>query len=428
MPQGIGYANVPTGMTTELMQMMQGQGAPEGPLKPATTKDHLKSFTSDLMFSLAQSFAAGPQRGAGLAAALTGPMARRSLVQQQEDERKKMEMDLALKDSQIQKAKMEAQEARRKAIEAGNPVAYRPFTAEDGAEYQIAYNKYDPEQKPLGRILTKEAPKKDAERATLIDEYLNDQGQKVNVFQRPDSSTYEETRGAVGAAPRAPVPGTDVPLSGDVEAQRTRMTAAGRAPAGPTTFEQQLQLFRENPEEFQKFMGRDPEAAADMLSDADLGTVSPEDTLWNRLGWFTTGPLSIIPRTAGRLTGTGQESLGNIQAFQSAKNTMIRALAENPRFAVAEAERLSKEVDIQPNSWDSATTIQTRMREIDKHLDSVIKRREQAGDVAAVNAIQQFRAQMGVPSEAAATGPRTGATREYQGATYIFDGKEWVRQ
>lgn len=198
----------------------------------------------------------------------------------------------------------------------------------------------------------------------------------------------------------------------------------------PTRFERELAMFRDDPEEFRRFMGRDPELATDLLSEADLG-VSEEDTLWNRLGWFTTGPLSTIPRTVGRLTGTGQESLGNIQAFESAKQTMLRALAENPRFAVAEAERLAREVDVQPNKWDSVTTLRTRMREIDRHLESVEQRRAQTGDTAAVLAIRQFRNQMGVPQDDEPTqgsGPQVGDTREYQGAQYRFDGSEWVRQ
>ncbi len=211
----------------------------------------------------------------------------------------------------------------------------------------------------------------------FLSAYTDDKGQRVERFLEPDGKVTSEVAGAVRVPQRE-----------------------------PTTFEQQVELFRTNPEEFYPFMKRDPAAAADLLQQAELGEISSEDTLWNRLGWFTTGPLSILPRTIGALTGTGQQSIGNMQAFQTAKNTMIRALAENPRFAVAEAERLGKEIDIQPNLWDSTSTVQTRMQEIDKHLDSVERRRSQAGDKAAVLAIQQFRRHMGIPGGSQSSGPR----------------------
>ena len=167
-----------------------------------------------------------------------------------------------------------------------------------------------------------------------------------------------------------------------------------------TRFDQELELFRNDPQEFYKFMKRDPAAAAEMLTTTDLGEVSPEDTLWHRVGWFSTGPLSGIPRTFGRFTGTGDYSIATIQAFKNSKNTLITALQENPRYAVSEANRLAEEIDIQPNFFDAVGTIQTKMREVDRHLSQVEKRRAANGDQRSVLAIKQFRRQMGVPAEA----------------------------
>ena len=139
-----------------------------------------------------------------------------------------------------------------------------------------------------------------------------------------------------------------------------------------------------------------------------ISEIPGEETLWNSLGWFTTGPLSVIPKTLGTLTGTMQGPVANRQKFDSAKNTMLRALAENPRFPVAEATRIEKEIQINPNWWDSVTTLRTRMREVDRYLDGVVRRREASKDEAGAMAIQQFRSWMGVPSKTEEGKPQGG--------------------
>jgi hypothetical protein len=60
---------------------------------------------------------------------------------------------------------------------------------------------------------------------------------------------------------------------------------------------------------------------------------------------------------------------------------------------------LGNQINIQPNFWTAATTIQTRMREIDKHLSEVMKRRIALDDIESVLAIKQFREKMGVPAQ-----------------------------
>jgi hypothetical protein len=76
---------------------------------------------------------------------------------------------------------------------------------------------------------------------------------------------------------------------------------------------------------------------------------------------------------------------------------MIRALAENPKYAVSEAERLSREINIEPSFWRAPDDLKVSMREIDKSLATVIERRKMMGDEAAVLTINQFRKIMGVP-------------------------------
>ncbi len=52
-------------------------------------------------------------------------------------------------------------------------------------------------------------------------EYVNEDGFKVIVWKKPDGTTFEtRTNEKVGAAPRAPVPGTDVPFRQDVMDQK----------------------------------------------------------------------------------------------------------------------------------------------------------------------------------------------------------------
>jgi hypothetical protein len=164
-----------------------------------------------------------------------------------------------------------------------------------------------------------------------------------------------------------------------------------------TQFEQELEMFRKNPDEFAAFKNRDPKAAALFISETDLGEIDPEDTLWARTNWWTTGAPSWIPRYIGAFLGWGEVSRGNMQAFANAKNTMIRALAENPKYAVSEAERLSREINIEPSFWRAPDDLKVSMREIDKSLATVIERRKMMGDEAAVLTINQFRKIMGVP-------------------------------
>lgn len=65
---------------------------------------------------------------------------------------------------------------------------------------------------------------------TKFDEFTDENGQRVVVKQRPDGTTYNETEGKQGAAPRTPVPGVDIPYSPDVAAQRLKERAASKAP------------------------------------------------------------------------------------------------------------------------------------------------------------------------------------------------------
>jgi hypothetical protein len=166
----------------------------------------------------------------------------------------------------------------------------------------------------------------------------------------------------------------------------------------PSSLEEELALYERSKEDFYRVLNRDPNAALTMMESAPLLTIAPEDTLWNRIGWFTTGPFAQAVDIWGTVTGKTPVSTATRQAFKDAQQTMVRALIEGERYTVAEAADLADEINIQPNFWTAATTLRTRMREIDKHLSTVIKRREAMGDRASVLAITQFRNQLGIPT------------------------------
>ena len=76
--------------------------------------------------------------------------------------------------------------------------------------------------------------KADTAKPTKAGEYIDKTtGKKVFVYRNPDGSTFESSsEGQVGAAPRAPVPGTDEPFSPEVQAQRVETAQAGAGSTG----------------------------------------------------------------------------------------------------------------------------------------------------------------------------------------------------
>lgn len=127
-------------------------------------------------------------------------------------------------------------------------------------------------------------------------------------------------------------------------------------------------------------------------------TPIPEDeTLWNSLGWMTTGPFAVAGVGLSELTGEMSYVTENRQRFNNAQNSMLDALALNRRFSNAEIERIKSNIKIDPNYWSSGTAIRTRMREIDRYLRTQEGQRLAGGDTDAVNTFRQFRNRMGVP-------------------------------
>lgn len=92
------------------------------------------------------------------------------------------------------------------------------------------------------------------------------------------------------------------------------------------------------------------------LADKTAGMTSGLRSLWNS----TAAQIPGIP--ADEQTESARQTMG------LASNELIRSLSINPRFPVGEIERLEKEVNISPASWDSTPALRARMRSLDTYL------------------------------------------------------------
>lgn len=111
-------------MLSELQRLQQPQPRPE-----RATKDLVKEFTSDLMFTLAHSLGAAAslpgERGtlAGIATAISGPATRKSLIEQQEEAERARHEEQLIKmiklQSELESTQLETEERRQKMRMAG---------------------------------------------------------------------------------------------------------------------------------------------------------------------------------------------------------------------------------------------------------------------------------------------------------------------
>ncbi len=102
--------------------------------------------------------------------------------------------------------------------------------------------------------------------------------------------------------------------------------------------------------------------------------IPADQTLW-ALAAQATGPVQSAQAGASQLSGAvggpiDDETVGARQSFKVAENSLIRAFSLNPRYPVAEQNRIRENVAIQPGVLDSATLMRERMRAVDKFLES----------------------------------------------------------
>jgi len=203
------------------------------------------------------------------------------------------------------------------------------------------------------------------------------------------NNTFRET---TPAAPAAPAPPAPAPLVTGPRANITPPPAAEPAPAAPA-----------------------PAPAAE-------APPAPRRTLFE---------MAQMPLTTGAtpaLMQAGQNVLGQIganivtpefterrQAFSNMQNELIRAVINNPRFPVAEQERIRREINIEPGVLLDPQTLLARIKSLDTTLRASLANREREGEDtslpvetrrnarAAANDIKNFLATLGVPQDQSST-------------------------
>jgi hypothetical protein len=122
-----------------------------------------------------------------------------------------------------------------------------------------------------------------------------------------------------------------------------------------------------------------------------------------------------------------------VQAANAAKKDLIRVLSVNPRFPVAEMQRIEREIDIGPSVFDNAASVRTRMIAVDDFLakeqikeekattDKNLPVTEQNAARVAVEDLRKFRKSLGVP-------PRVYSVKEASklpsGSIFLWKGIE----
>lgn len=156
-------------------------------------------------------------------------------------------------------------------------------------------------------------------------------------------------------------------------------------------------------------------------------TPSDQPTLWE-LAPLTTGPESAAGAAASRTIGNipgfedvGSQTTAARQFVNAAQNDLVRALSINPRFPVAEIERIRREIDIAPALIDSPASLRSRMVAIDRYLrgrmeselsaaqDPTLTVQDRGAAARAARDIGNFLGRLGVPDAPDASGSAEGA-------------------
>ena len=170
--------------------------------------------------------------------------------------------------------------------------------------------------------------------------------------------------------------------------------------------------------------------------DAYVALKTPKDqkTLWNQRG-LVAGPVQYL-KTMPVLRVFGQVDAKADEArtfFDSARRSLIKALAANPRYPVSEMQAIEKEIDIAPAFFDNPNSLGNRLIGIEDFLNQRLK----AAEVDAVNPnfpvasrqaaldeikeLKNFNKVAGIP-------PRAYTIEEVQalprGTNFLWNGKE----
>jgi hypothetical protein len=144
---------------------------------------------------------------------------------------------------------------------------------------------------------------------------------------------------------------------------------------------------------------------------------------------FTTGAAPAAAAAAQSVLGqvganiVSPEFTERRQAFGNAQGELIRSLAINPRFPVAEMERIRREINVEPGALTDPQTLQARMRSIDSSLRTRLANEERAATdtslpvetrrnaATAANDIRNFLGVLGAPQGATSARPQAGGAQ-----------------
>ena len=170
--------------------------------------------------------------------------------------------------------------------------------------------------------------------------------------------------------------------------------------------------------------------------DAYVALKTPKDqkTLWNQRG-LVAGPVQYL-KTMPVLRVFGQVDAQADEArtfFDSARRSLIKALAANPRYPVSEMQAIEKEIDIAPAFFDNPNSLGNRLIGIEDFLNQRLKAAERdsanpdfpvASRQAALDEIKElknFNKVAGIP-------PRVYTIEEVQalpsGTNFLWNGRE----
>jgi len=139
---------------------------------------------------------------------------------------------------------------------------------------------------------------------------------------------------------------------------------------------------------------------------------------------FTTGAAPAAAEGAQRVLGqvgvnvVPPEFTERRQTFLNVQNDIIRAVINNPRFPVAEQERIRREINIEPAAFTDPQTLLAKIRTLDTTLRMSLANREREGNDTllpvearrgarqAANDIRNLLATLGVPQERESAPPR----------------------
>lgn len=161
-------------------------------------------------------------------------------------------------------------------------------------------------------------------------------------------------------------------------------------------------------------------AAPGAAPSADAGrqpSAQPPRTLWE-MAPNVTGIAPAVQETVQGVTGQAGINVAteglvrDRQTFATVKSDFIKALSANPRFPVAEMERLEREINIIPAAFTDARSLRERMVSVNNDLRRRLQNEERAATdtslpvadrqaaLSAANNIRNFLSVLGVPEGA----------------------------